>query len=406
MLKEDIVQSLKEMADLLEILEASRFEYMAFRNAASALDDWEGDIETAAHEGTVTDIPTIGKGTAKVITELVTKDNSSDLQSVRARVPEKLPALLRFRGLGPKRVRTLWKELNIESIEDLQQAINDGSVAQLKGFGAKTVESMQSSIDYYQSEQRPIKSDNKAKEIPVSITSSGKVISGTSGYSYPAWKGCFYPDKCKTADLLEHYSALLPAVEINNTFYRFPSEQVVEQWKSQTPDGFQFSLKAHRRITHQARLNDNTRKNIREFVERCSILGARLGCILFQLPPDFERDDSKLNNLLSSLPAGPRYAIEFRNNSWHHRSVYMQLTQNNIACVSGDSEKDKPIKLVTADFVYARLRKSNYTASELDAWNDWFKGQQQSNVDVLVFLKHDETGVAPNTIRQLWCNDG
>jgi len=400
--KDDIVKLLKELADLLEIVEASRFEYMAFRNAASAVDDWDGDIELAVSENTVTEIPTVGKSTAKVITELYENNESTDLQAVRAQVPEQLPLLLRFRGLGPKRVRTLWKELSIESPDDLQKAIDNGSVTQLKGFGAKTVESMQSSIEYYKKNQATEKTATSNVEIPKSIVSSGEIFSGTSGYSYPAWKGSFYPHKAKTAELLKHYAASLNSVEINNTFYRFPSEKVIEQWKSQTSEQFQFSLKAHRRITHQSRLSENTKKNIRELVERLSILGPRLGCILFQLPPDFERDDKKLENLLTAIPPGPRYALEFRNKSWHNQEIYDELQSHNVACVSGDSEKDQPIKLVTADFIYTRLRKPSYTPKELDDWNNWFEEQRKANRDVLVYLKHDDTGDAPKAVTERW----
>ena len=228
--KEDIVKSLKELADLLEIIEASRFEYMAFRNSAAAVDDWDGDLESAINENTVTEIPAIGKTSAKVITELFKTNESADLQAVRVQVPEQLPMLLRYRGLGPKRVRTLWKELNIESPDDLQKAIDNGGVTQLKGFGAKTVESIQSSIEFYKNNQKPDIPATSKVEIPDSIESSGAIFSGTSGYSYPAWKGSFYPEKANTAELLKHYAASLTSVEINNTFYRFPSEKVIEQW--------------------------------------------------------------------------------------------------------------------------------------------------------------------------------
>lgn len=404
MQKDQIVESLKEMADLLEILEASRFEYGAFRNAATALADWSGDLDEIVKADKVTDIPTVGKGTAKIIVELSVSGESTDLAGVRAQVPEQLPMLLRFRGLGPKRVRTLWRELGIESPDDLEKAIKDGSIASLKGFGSKTVDSLQSSIEYFRN-NKPAAAQHQANiEIPKSIDSSGKLFPGTSGYSYPKWKGSFYPAKAKTAELLQHYSEFLPAVEINNTFYRFPSEQVVEQWKSQTPDDFQFALKAHRRITHQMRLNENSKKNIREFVERCSVLGSRLGCILFQLPPDFERDDERLSNLLEALPHGPRYALEFRHQSWYVDEVFNQLKAENIACVCGDSAKAKPKVLATADFVYARLRKTSYSVAELDQWHSDLEKHQEEGRDVLLFLKHDDTGDAPNAVQERWCS--
>jgi len=400
--KDDVVLSLNEIADLLELVEASQFEYMAYRNAASALKDWTGDLAESVEARRVTDIPAIGKGTAECITELVQTDSSNILDNVRSQIPEELPKLLRFRGLGPKRVRLLWKELDIDSPHNLSMAIEDGRVATLKGFGAKTIESMQASIDYFQNNNIVTQETSVITVLPQPIKSTGKICAGTSGYSYPKWKGNFFPVNAKTSEFLNLYSKKLPTVEINNTFYRFPSEKVIAQWKSEPVGNFLFALKAHRRVTHQMRLNKGTKDRIREFVERCAILGDKLGCILFQLPPDFERDDERLGNLLSALPQGPRYAIEFRHNSWFDEQVYDRLKFKNIACVSGDSEKKKPRQLITADFVYVRLRKPAYKKSELDKWVQWFAEQQSANRDVLVYLKHDDTGDAPTAAMERW----
>ncbi len=416
--KSEVARALKEMANLLEILEASRFEFSAFRNAASAVEDLSDDLDQTVNNGNITDIPGIGKGTGQFITEMVLNGSAADLDNIRQQVPAGIPTLLRFRGLGPKKVKLLWQQLGITAIDDLEKAIDEGEVAKLKGFGPTSIESLKSSVDYFRAES-PDKSQHKSltgqasaastgetatesqptKEV---IKSTGKILAGTSGYSYPKWKGSFYPDNAKTAELLKHYATDLHTVEINNTFYRFPSEKVVAQWKAQTSAGFQFSLKAHRRITHQMRLNENSMIRVQEFVERCSILGNRLGCILFQLPPDFAQDDSRLQNLLSSLPQGPRFAVEFRHASWHTDEIYDQLALHNIACVCGDSETNKPKEIATADFIYARLRKTGYTKSELKKWNLFFAKQQKQEKDVLVYLKHDDTGDAPNTIKELW----
>ena len=405
MQKEDVIKALKEIADLLEITEASPFEIRAFRSAANGLEDWQGNLEDATEANNLTEIPSVGKGISKVIAQLVQTGTADELTNVRSQVPEELPTLLRFRGLGPKRVKTLWQELNIESPEDLEKAIDDGSVHALKGFGAKTVETMKASIEYFRGEA-DAKPAPQLATVPQAVKSSGAIFAGTSGYSYPNWKGSFYPEKAKTNDLLSHYSEKLSSVEINNTFYRFPSEKVVQQWKTQTSETFQFALKAHRRVTHQMRLNRGTIIRIQEFVERCSVLGPRLGCILFQLPPDFERDDERLQNLLGAIPPGPRYAVEFRHSSWHDDSVFAQLQSKNVACVSGDSEDSPVQKLVTADFVYCRLRKTAYGEKELDQWNEWFHEQRTANRDVLVYLKHDDTGDIPLSIESRWSQVG
>ena len=274
MQKNEVVTALKEMADLLEITDANRFEYMAFRNGAQGLDEWDGELGDEIELSQVTQIPSIGKGIAQVVIDLVTTGESAALDEVRSKVPDELPKLLRFRGLGPKRVRTLWRELDIESPDDLETAIQAGRVQELKGFGAKTVQTMLDSLEYFRS-AAPAKPAPQLDQIPQAIRSTGKKFAGTSGYSYPQWKGSFYPTKAKTDDLLEHYANKLATVEINNTFYRFPSEKVVEQWKTQTPDDFQFALKAHRRVTHQMRLSPATAIRIQEFVDRCSVLGSR-----------------------------------------------------------------------------------------------------------------------------------
>jgi uncharacterized protein YecE (DUF72 family) len=223
-----------------------------------------------------------------------------------------------------------------------------------------------------------------------------------SGYSYPQWKGSFYPDDARSADFLEHYAKRLATVEINNTFYHFPSQQVIGGWRSQTPAHFRFALKAHRRITHQLRLSPSAGDRIVEFVQRCGQLGTRLGCILFQLPPDFARDDARLETLLGALPSGPRYAVEFRHESWFAGEIEEKLRRHNVACVSGDSEDGGRRQFVTADFVYVRLRRGSYTENELRAWDEWMEAQVKAKRDVLAYLKHDEEGAAPQLLVARW----
>lgn len=402
--KENIISVLREMADLLEITEANAFEIRGVRNAAQGLDDWTGDFESAVNSATLTEIDAVGKKTAAIISDLAREDWSAEVDRVRALVPEKLPGLLRFRGLGPKRVRTLWQQLGIESPDDLKRAADEGQVQALKGFGPKTVEKILSSIEYFEDRPPPssVRTDLSDDVIRPSRDSSGAIWAGTSGYSYPQWKGSFYPDEIRTDDLLKFYASQLGTVEINNTFYRFPSSDVVESWKSRTGDDFQFSLKAHRQVTHQKRLAASATRNIVEFVQRASELGHRRGCILYQLPPDFQRDDQRLEHLLANLPPGPRYAVEFRHESWFDETVFEKLRNQNVACVSGDGEDDPQRQHVTADFIYVRLRRPNYSPDELDSWNDWFQSLQAENRDLLVYLKHDESGAVPCSIRDRW----
>ena len=402
MQKDQIVAVLREMADLLEITEANSFEVMAYRNGAQALDDWDGDLGIAVSKSTLNEIPSVGKGLSEVISELVTSGTSTELTRIRGLVPTELPRLLSVRGLGPKRVRVLWQQLGVEGPNDLKQAASEGRVQALRGFGEKTVERILSGIEYLQKGPTETAAKSEKVQMPTAQVSSGHIWAGTSGYSYPQWKGSFYGADARTDELLQHYSRQLATVEINNTFYRFPSEKVLQQWKSQTPAHFRFGIKAHRRITHQLRLNASARDFIFDFVQRCAQLDEQLGCILFQLPPDFSRDDARLDTLLETLPSGPRYAIEFRHASWLTDEIQDKLRQHNIACVSGDADDQPPQRWVTADFVYTRLRRTSYAENELSAWDEWFQALAAERRDVLVYLKHDDEGFAPASILERW----
>lgn len=229
---------------------------------------------------------------------------------------------------------------------------------------------------------------------------NGRLWVGTSGYSYKEWKGAFYPEKLPAKRYLEFYSERLSTVEINNTFYRFPTEKLLEGWRAGTPVEFCFAVKANQGITHKGRL-EGVETLAREFVERCQSLGAKLGPILFQLPPYFRRDDERLARFLVSLPQESRYAIEFRHVSWFEEPTFEALRSANVAfCVSEGDKLDSP-RIATADFCYARLRKETYEAEELRSWRGWFEEQSLAGRDVFAYLKHDEAGVSPENALQL-----
>ncbi len=230
--------------------------------------------------------------------------------------------------------------------------------------------------------------------------STGRLYVGTSGYSYPEWKGSFYPEKLPQSGFLDHYSSVLSSVEINNTFYRFPSESMLEGWSSRTPDGFVFAVKANRGITHKGRLKEVDQLT-RDFVDRCHMLGEKLGPILFQLPPYLRRDDDRLDGFLEILPAGTRYAMEFRHESWFTDDVFERLDRAGVAlCVSEGEKLDTP-RLATGGFGYARLRRDGYSDAELADWHEWLEGRTREGFDVFVYLKHDEAGESPERALRL-----
>jgi len=224
--------------------------------------------------------------------------------------------------------------------------------------------------------------------------SKTSIQAGTSGFSYPEWKGSFYPEKLPQKEFLAHYAGVFDTVEINNTFYRFPHSSLLEGWRDGTPDGFSFAVKANQGITHRGRLRD-VEELTRDFVERCKLLKDKLGPILFQLPPNFKRDDERLADFLDLLDPRMRFAFEFRHASWFDDAVYSLLSASGAAlCVSEGDKLDTP-RVATGKFVYARLRKEEYSDQELTDWYAWMNDQVKQGRDVFAYLKHDEEGESP-----------
>jgi len=215
---------------------------------------------------------------------------------------------------------------------------------------------------------------------------------GTSGYNYPEWRGTFYPDRWPAAKMLPFYAERFRTVEVNYTFYRMPSARTVAGWAAATPPGFRFALKAPQRVTHHARLRD-VAEPLRYFLDAARGLGAKLGPVLFQLPPNFRRDLERLRACLALVPPDLRCAWEFRHPSWLADEVYAVLGARNAAlCVADTAEATTPL-VATADFGYFRLRDEGYGAADLDRWaaavsrHDWR--------EAFVYFKHEASGVGP-----------
>src|SRR4029077_6150018 len=165
-----------------------------------------------------------------------------------------------------------------------------------------------------------------------------RYLIGTSGYNYPEWRGSFYPEKFPTAKMLAYYAERFNTVEVNYTFYRIPTVALLEGWAAGTPEQFTFTLKAPRRITHDSKLK-NVADLTQTFCKTASALGGKLGVLLFQLPPNFKRDDAVFESFLDTIPEGTRAAFEFRHESWHDEAVYEALRRRNLALCIADSEK-------------------------------------------------------------------
>ena len=223
---------------------------------------------------------------------------------------------------------------------------------------------------------------------------------GTSGYNYPEWKGTFYPSDLNAARMLPYYAARFPTVEINYTFYRMPTEKILAGWADATPPAFSFTLKAPRRITHDARLQRSD-ELVRTFCQTASTLGPKLGVLLFQLPPTFKKDLVVLDAFLQSLPPVVRAAFEFRHASWHDEEVFALLARRNIALCIADSEKMSTPLVATADYGYFRLRDEGYRPEDLVRWAQAIEMNQPSWKDVFVYFKHEEEGKGPEFARML-----
>ncbi|PYO94003.1 MAG: DUF72 domain-containing protein [Gemmatimonadetes bacterium] len=223
---------------------------------------------------------------------------------------------------------------------------------------------------------------------------------GTSGYNFPEWRGSFYPPKLASAKWLAYYAQQLGTVEINYTFYRMPSAKTVAGWDAATPEGFNFVLKAPQRITHIARLK-NIDDSVRFFVETIRKLNAKLGAVLFQLPPNFKKDLARLSDLLTQFPPDVRAACEFRHASWWSDDVYELLRSTNTALCVADTEEGTTPLVATADFGYVRLRDTGYSEGELRDWLGKLHDIGRGWTDAFVFFKHEEQGVGPKLAAQL-----
>jgi uncharacterized protein YecE (DUF72 family) len=214
---------------------------------------------------------------------------------------------------------------------------------------------------------------------------------GTSGFAYASWKPGFYPEKLPSSRFLEFYAQRLNAVEINYTFRRLPSATTLEKWVNATPAGFVFPLKAHMRITHIQKLKPS--EFTEAFFRAIDPMRAarRLGPILFQLPPAMKCDVALLADFLPTLPADLRYAFEFRHASWLADPVYETLQRHGAALCLAESERLVVPEVITAGFVYSRLRKPEYTAEDRREIAKRVEQILASGKDAYVFFKHEET---------------
>ena len=221
---------------------------------------------------------------------------------------------------------------------------------------------------------------------------------GTSGYNYPEWRGTFYPEKFSTDKMLAYYAERFPTVEINYTFYRMPTEKLLQGWSDGTPERFTFTLKAPRRITHDAKLQ-RCEDTLHAFCRAARTLGPKLAVLLFQLPPNFKKNADLLRAFLELLPEGTRAAFEFRHASWFDPDIFEALRARNVALCIADSEKMSTPLEMTADYAYFRLRDEGYQQADIEKWAATIKALPP--MEAFVYFKHEEQGLGPEFAKQL-----
>jgi uncharacterized protein YecE (DUF72 family) len=217
---------------------------------------------------------------------------------------------------------------------------------------------------------------------------------GTSGFGYKEWRPIFYPEGLPEKQFLTYYASRLNSVEIDYTFYRMPSAQTIASWKGSTPENFKFTLKASQQITHRQRLKVPS-EALDYLLSVVPGLEARLGMVLFQLPPFFRCDLSKLEAFLSTLPRGVRAAFEFRHDSWFAPEVYGLLSRHGVGlCIHDADDHTTPMK-TTAAFTYVRLRRSEYTEVQKQEWQERIRGWARDGIEVFAYIKHEDNPNAP-----------
>jgi len=235
---------------------------------------------------------------------------------------------------------------------------------------------------------------------------------GCSGWSYEDWVGPFYPKGAKPKDYLRNYSSVFDAVEIDSSFYRIPNQFMISLWKKNTPDGFLFSPKFPKKITHEMKLKDAS-DTITYFSKTLAGLGEKLGPMVVQLPPSFKYDSGlkDLESFIAELKTGFRYAIEFRHNSWFRPDVYQLLRSNNIAmCWSINQYVDSPIEL-TSNFIYNRMvgedraitnfgETQRDTSKVMKQMSEAIKSSMGSVNDAFVFFNNHFAGFGPESVNE------
>jgi len=234
-----------------------------------------------------------------------------------------------------------------------------------------------------------------------------KLYIGTSGFSYRDWIDKFYPDDLPSTQWLEYYSQHFKTVELNSTFYRLPGDKTFINWKKRTPKDFIFSVKANQYLTHWHRLKV-TCEDCKIFEQKVSLLGEKLGVILFQLPPSMKKDADRLAKFLKQFKTPARFAFEFRHPSWFDKEIYKILKAFNCAMVFHDAQQWPPPPFeITADFIYIRFHgveavyNYEYSKDQLENWQLKIGNWLHQKLDIFAYFNNDVDCFAVKNAKEL-----
>jgi uncharacterized protein YecE (DUF72 family) len=234
----------------------------------------------------------------------------------------------------------------------------------------------------------------------------GKIFIGTSGWHYKHWIGKFYPESLKQREHFNFYTEHFGTVEINNSFYKLPTEKTFSEWKASAPPDFTYAVKASRYITHMKKLKD-PKSSFEKFFNNIVYLENTLCPILFQLPPKWRFHRERLKYFLEALPSGYKYAMEFREPSWYNEEVYELLKTHNVAFCIYELEYHLSPTVVTSSHVYVRLHgpekkyQGKYSQKNLEHWAKMCKNWISDGLDVYFYFDNDENGYAPHNALSL-----
>jgi uncharacterized protein YecE (DUF72 family) len=228
-----------------------------------------------------------------------------------------------------------------------------------------------------------------------------RVLIGTSGWHYESWRGPFFPEGLPVKNQLQYYASQFETTELNGVFYRTPTPKTVGNWRAQTGNTFVFAWKASKYITHWKRLSDRSSSSLQLMEQRLSLLGDKIGPILFQLPPQFELNVDRLASFFKLLSRKRRYVFEFRHPSWYQPRILRMLAEENISlCLSDHHDAPAPWKR-TADFVYVRGHgpggryRGHYRPDTLEEWAHRITSWKRQGCDVYVYFDNDQKSAAP-----------